>query len=89
MTETETTSVDNLEGEGTWERNGNTLTFDGSIIDIDVDVPLGDTMEMGEATIVELTDTTLRLVQIVNEEVTEEGITVSVDLTSEIVLTRQ
>lgn len=89
MTETETTSVDNLEGEGTWERNGNILLIDGSIIDIDVDVPLADTMEMGESTILELTETTLRLGQEVTQEVTQEGITVSVNFISETVLTRQ
>ena len=46
-------------------------------------------MTMNDVTILELTETTLRLGQDVSEEVTQEGITVSVNLTSEIVLTRQ
>lgn len=89
MTETETTSIENVESEGTWERNGNMLLLDGSIIDIDVDIPVAETMDMGEVTILELTETTLRLGQVVSEEVTEEGITVSVSLSTETVLTRQ
>ncbi len=89
MSQTETTSVDNLQQEGTWERNGNILSIDGEIIDLDVDIPVGDTMGMSDLTILELTDTTLRLGQEVSEEVTEEGITVSVSINSEIVFTRQ
>ncbi|GGG20817.1 hypothetical protein GCM10011344_21950 [Dokdonia pacifica] len=89
MTETETSSVDNFEGEGTWERNGNILSVDGSIVDVDIDFPLTEDMTMNDVTILELTETTLRLGQDVSEEVTQEGITVSVNLTSEIVLTRQ
>jgi len=87
MSETETTSLDDIQEEGTWERNGNTLFVDGEIIDIDL--PLGATMSMGELTILELTDTTLRLGQEVTEEVTEDGITVSVAVSSEIVFARQ
>ncbi|WP_299761816.1 lipocalin family protein [uncultured Dokdonia sp.] len=89
MSETETTSIDNLQQEGTWERNGNILSIDGEIIDLDIDIPVGDTMGMSDLTILELTDTTLRLGQEVNEEVTQEGITVSVSVSSVIVFARQ
>ncbi|MFC4633753.1 lipocalin family protein [Dokdonia ponticola] len=89
MSETETTSVDNLQQVGTWERNGNILSIDGEIIDIDLDIPVGDTTGMSELTILELTETTLRLGQDVTEEVTEEGITVSITINSEIVFSRQ
>lgn len=89
MSETETTSVDNLQQEGTWERNGNILFIDGEIIDLDVYIPARDTTGMSDLTILELTDTTLRLGQKVSEQVTEEGITVSVSISSEFVFTRQ
>lgn len=89
MTETETTSVDNILSEGTWVRNNNTLSIDGNIIDIDVDVPVVGEMNMSDYSILELTETTLRLGQVVTEEITQEGITVSVNFISETVFTRQ
>jgi len=40
ISETETTSIDNLQEEGTWERNENILSINGEIIDLGIDVPV-------------------------------------------------
>ena len=90
-TQSFTESIDNFSSEGTWERDGNTLITDGAFVELDgsTDI-LGDMgMNMSEATILELTDTTLRLGQEDSQEVTQDGITVSFSFTSEIVFTRQ
>jgi hypothetical protein len=45
-------------------------------------------MTNNEATITELTDTTLRFVQETTQEQTQDGITISITLTAESVFTR-
>lgn len=87
--DTTTTPVDDFQSEGDWERNGDSLLFDGELVSVDTTIPTGMTINMSEATILELTDTTLRLSQDASEEISQDGITVSFSLTSEIVLTRQ
>jgi len=90
-TQTQTESIEDFESQGTWSRDDNTLTFDGSLIDAGTGAVVvgGMDFDMSEATILELTDTTLRLGQDMSEEFTQDGQTVSFSFTSEIVLTRQ
>jgi hypothetical protein len=90
MEDTTTTPIDDFESEGTWSRNGDTLSFDGDLLEVESTIPvIGMDEIMNDATILELTDTTLRLSQNVSQDITQEGITISITLTSEIVLTRQ
>ncbi|WP_299213877.1 lipocalin family protein [uncultured Dokdonia sp.] len=88
--QTETTSIDNFQSEGMWSRSGNTITFDGDLLNVDTTIPvIGMEEIMNDATILELTETTLRLGQNISQEIMQEGITATVTLTSEVVLTRQ
>jgi len=90
-TQTQTESIEDFESQGTWSRNGDTLTFDGSLIDAGTGAVVvgGMDFDMSEATILELTGTTLRLGQDMSEEITQDGQTVSFSFTSEIVFSRQ
>ena len=90
MEQTTTTPIENFQSEGTWERNDDTLLFDGELISIETMIPvIGMEANMGEATILELTETTLRLGQEVSQDISQDGITVSVTITTETVLARQ
>lgn len=89
VSETTTTSIDNFQSEGSWERNGSILSFEGSLVEVDTTVPVVMGSNMNDATILELTETTLRLGQVVSQEISEDGITVSINFTSETTFTRQ
>jgi len=87
--QTETTSINDVQTEGTWERNGDILAIDGDFVEVNSDIPTVGGTTMGEVTILELTETTLRLGQEVVQDTSENGISVSIDLTAEIVFVRQ
>jgi len=88
MTDTMTTPIDNFQSEGGWERNGDLLIFENEFIELNSTIPTME-IDMNEVTILELTDTTLRLGQDVSQEISQDGLMVNFTINSEIILTRQ
>ena len=76
--------------EGAWNRNQNTISFDGEPSFINPAVPVS-VLEviMNDANIVELTETTLRLRQDISQIISQNQTTINFTLSSEVVLTRQ
>lgn len=88
QTETETTSIEDFESDGTWSLAGEKLTLDGSLFALSFDdEPVND--DSFEVTIEELTQTTLRLSMKATEEFTQDGVDVSATITSSLVFTRE
>lgn len=79
-------SLGDVSGNSTYTREGNTLFSDGSFVSIGDNAPI---MSMvGEATITELTETTLRLIQEDTQEIENDGVTSTVTISVETVLNR-
>lgn len=76
--------------EGAWSRDQNTISFEGelSFIHPAVPIPVLEVI-MNDATIVELTETTLRLRQNISQIIPQNQTTINFTLSSEVVLTRQ
>ena len=87
---TQTVPIDDFDSEGTWSRSGNILSTNGSLVSVSspADI-LGDMMTSGDSTIEELTDTTLRLSNSDSQEISEDGLTLSVTSNSTVVFTRE
>lgn len=78
--------INDASSNGTYTRTGNTLTLEGTLLS--TGNTIGGNATAGEATISELTDTTLILVQETSQEQTINGATISISLTAESVFTR-
>jgi|GEM_PF-1366347 len=90
QTETETTSIEDFESGGTWSLSGEKLTLDGSLFALSFDdEPVADNGGLGEVTIEELTQTTLRLSMKATEEFTQDGTDASATIMSTIVFTKE
>ena len=90
QTTTQTTSIEDFESGGTWSRTGEKLTIDGSLFSISLEEePATDDIGSVEVTIIELTDTTLKLSMMDTQEFTQDGSDVSVTITSSIEFIRE
>lgn len=85
----QTVSIPDVSSESTWERNGNTLTIIGDVVG-GSELPGGFPTDLNtqDYTIVELTDTTLRLTLNTSFEVTQVGVENSYSLTIDMVLNK-
>ena len=86
QTSTVVQPINDASSSGTYTLNGNTISFEGILHS--TGNTIGGDMTNNEATITELTDTTLRFVQETTQEQTQDGITISITLTAESVFTR-
>lgn len=84
---TQVQSIEDTNSTGTYTRAGNTITFEGTLVSVGDMVPVAP-QGNNEATISELTNTTLRITQETTQEQMVSGASVSFTLTSEIVFNR-
>lgn len=68
--------INNASSNGTYIIDGSTITFEGTVLSTGNTI-VGDQLD-NEATIAELTDTTLRLVQETTQEHTLDGLTIRI-----------
>jgi len=87
---TQTTSINDIDSEGTWSRSGNILATDGEVF---ATTTLGTGIEGGMSSadfvIEELTATTLRLSNTTSDSTIQNGATVLFDVTSVAEFTRE
>jgi len=86
---TQTESIEDAVSIGTWDRDGNTLTFDGVLVSLGDMAPTTTDATTNEITISELTANTLVLTQDVSQVQSENGFEIDISISTELVFTRQ
>ncbi|WP_203256038.1 hypothetical protein [Hyunsoonleella ulvae] len=78
---TETTSINNINSETGWSRNGNILTFTEEFASFDTNAPVVDDVSANPDYIIEeLTDTSLILSTSISEQINDSGVDFDVDV---------
>jgi len=92
QTQSQTTTVDDYDSEGEWSLNGNILTVDGELVSVSSNTPVigepADTPSQ-DLTIVELTDTSMTVISVVEDTIEESGSTIEYTVDSTIVFSKQ
>lgn len=86
---TDTTTINNLNAESEWSRNGNILIISGEFGSFDTNAPLlEDDIANPEYIIEELTENTLVITTSVSEQVSESGFDLDIDINLRLEFTR-